>query len=197
MALLLCVCMVFGLTACGGFTQDDIDTTVNTAIAPVSEQITAINTSIDDLKAVDTELDGYIEALETKVTELEASDTATAEEITAIKAVIETLKTKDTELEGKITTLETYVNTELSDTEDWAEAAGSGARTRYHPEVHPRPRRFAGMAITKKAASKITLLPPTLCCFFLFRRGFLLSFTHRCGIMKENRRPVCNGRQIM
>ena len=121
MALLLCVCLVFGLAGCGA-SQDDIDTTVNTAIAPISEQITAINTSIGDLKAVDTALDGYIDALETKATELEANDTLAAEEITAIKATIETLKSKDTELEGKITTLENYVNTELSETEDWAEA---------------------------------------------------------------------------
>lgn len=121
MALLLCVCLVFGLAGCGA-SQDDIDTTVNTAIAPISEQITAINTSIADLKAVDTALDGYIDALETKATELEANDTLAAEEITAIKATIETLKSKDTELEGKVTTLENYVNTELSETEDWAEA---------------------------------------------------------------------------
>ena len=120
-ALLLCVCMVFGLAGCGT-SQEDVDTTVSTAIAPISEQITAINTSIDDLKAVDTALDGYIEALETKVTELETNETATAEEIAAIKSAIETLKAKDTELEGKITTLETYVNTELSLAEDWAEA---------------------------------------------------------------------------
>ena len=117
-ALLLCVCMVFGLAGCGT-SQEDVDTTVSTAIAPISEQITAINTSIDNLKAVDTALDGYIEALETKVDELA---TATAEEIAAIKSAIETLKAKDTELEGKITTLETYVNTELSLAEDWAEA---------------------------------------------------------------------------
>lgn len=120
LAILMCVCMVFGFAGCAN--QEDIDNSVNTAIAPISEQITAINTSIDDLKAVDTTLDGYIDALETKVTELEASDTATTEEITAIKSVIETLKTKDTELDGKITTLENYVNTELSATEDWAEA---------------------------------------------------------------------------
>lgn len=119
MALLLCVCIVFGLTACGT-SQEEVDTTISTAIAPISEQITAINSSIDDLKAVDTALDGYIDALETKVTELES--TATAEEITAVKSAIETLKAKDTELEGKITTLEIYVNTELSATEDWAEA---------------------------------------------------------------------------
>jgi chromosome segregation ATPase len=113
--------MVFGLAGCGT-SQEDVDTTVSTAIAPISEQITAINTSIDDLKAVDTALDGYIDALETKTTELEANDTLAAEEITAIKATIETLKSKDTELEGKIKTLENHVNTELSETEDWAEA---------------------------------------------------------------------------
>ena len=121
MALLLCVSMVFGLASCGT-SQEDIDNSVNTAIAPISEQITAINTSIDDLKAVDTALDGYIDALETKVTEIETNGNATAEEITAIKATIETLKSKDTEFEGKITTLENYVNTELSETENWAEA---------------------------------------------------------------------------
>lgn len=120
LAILMCVCMVFGLASCAN--QEDIDNSVNTAIAPISEQITSINTSIDDLKAVDTTLDGYIDALEAKATELEASDTATADEITAIKSVIETLKTKDTALESKITTLENYVNTELSATEDWAEA---------------------------------------------------------------------------
>mgnify|MGYP002517784956 CR=1 FL=1 len=58
MALLLCVCMVFGLAGCGT-SQEDVDTTVSTAIAPISEQITAINTSIDDLKAVDTAIREY------------------------------------------------------------------------------------------------------------------------------------------
>ena len=70
MALLLCVCMVFGLTACGGFTQDDIDNAVNEATAPLNSQITALEADIADKAAKITTLETEKAALTTEKTEL-------------------------------------------------------------------------------------------------------------------------------
>ncbi|MBE6694166.1 MAG: hypothetical protein E7589_05330 [Ruminococcaceae bacterium] len=74
--LLLCVCMVFGLTACGGFTQDDIDKAVNEATAPLNSQITALEADIADKAAKLTTLETEKAALTTEKGELEADITA-------------------------------------------------------------------------------------------------------------------------
>lgn len=56
MALLLCVFMVLGLTACKS--QDDIDNAVNQATAPLNEQITALQADIAEKTAKIAALEG-------------------------------------------------------------------------------------------------------------------------------------------
>ncbi len=138
-AILLCVCMSFGLTACAN--QEDIDSSVT----PLSEQITTINATLTEMQTLDTTLDGYIDTLETKVATLETdltavnttvetleensatktalleTKTALESEINTIKADITVLKAKDTELDGKITELQTALSAEIADTETWIE----------------------------------------------------------------------------
>ena len=69
------------LTACGGFTKDDIDNAVNEATAPLNEQITALEAEIADNTAKIATLEGEKsalvkekEALETEIAALEASN---------------------------------------------------------------------------------------------------------------------------
>ncbi len=126
MALLLCVCMVLGLTACGGFTQDDIDNAVNEATAPLNEQIaaleadiaektakittlegekTALTTEKTTLTAKVTELEGEIDDLEEQIAALEADADADGAEIAKLKADVEDLTSAKADLEDQITTL--------------------------------------------------------------------------------------------
>lgn len=120
LAIFMCVCMVLGFAGCS------VETTDASAIASINEQITAINKSIDDLKATDTALDGYINALKARVEVLEngssdgTNDSNNAAEIATLKTAIASLESKDTELANKITTLEATVETLA--TKDWANA---------------------------------------------------------------------------
>ena len=106
---------------------------INTSITTIKDQIAAINTSIEDLEDVDTSLKTLIDDLSAKATDLQskldANTNADAEtkrelqgEITNINTLIESLQNKDTKLDQKITDLKTYVDSELAETEDWAEA---------------------------------------------------------------------------
>ncbi len=137
---LLAVTMAFSLTACG-ISQDNLDS----AVTPLSEQITTINATLTEMQTLDTTLDGYIDTLESKVTTLETdltavnatlesleensatktalteTKTALESEINTIKADITALKAKDTELDDKITALQTALSTEITDTETWIE----------------------------------------------------------------------------
>ncbi len=137
---LLAVSIAFSLTACG-VSQDNLDS----AVTPLSEQITTINATLTEMQTLDTTLDGYIDTLESKVATLETdltavnttletleensatktalleTKTALESEIAKIKADITALKAKDTELDGKITELETALSTEITDTETWIE----------------------------------------------------------------------------
>lgn len=70
--LILCICIVFNLIACGEFTQDDIDSAVNDAITPLNAQIAALKSENESLKSDKAEL-------ETKKGTLE--DTLAAKEI--------------------------------------------------------------------------------------------------------------------
>ena len=112
MALLLCFCMVFGLTACGGFTQDDIDKAVNDATTPLNEQIIALEADIAEKTAKITTLESEKAALVTEKGELEA-------DITSLEAEKATLEADKSELEDEVETLEaekkalTDENTEL------------------------------------------------------------------------------------
>ena len=143
---LLSVCMVvcFICYASKGFVNDKVNTATE-KVNTVSEQISAINGSIDVMKVADTEINNYIDALETaiakletdlaatnaKITELESVETtvlaqlntlktATESDIATLKTDVAALKAKDTELANKITALETTVATLAS--KDWANA---------------------------------------------------------------------------
>ena len=112
LSLLLCFCMVFGLTACGGFTQDDIDKAVNDATTPLNEQITALEADIAEKTAKITTLESEKAALVTEKGELEAG-------ITSLEAEKAALEDDKAELEDEVETLEaekkalTDENTEL------------------------------------------------------------------------------------
>ncbi len=97
MALLLCVCMVFGLTACTS--QEDIDNAVNSATAPLNGQITALEADIADKTAKISTLEGEKTALTTEKGELEA-------DVTALEAEKATLEADKAELEADLATLE-------------------------------------------------------------------------------------------
>ncbi len=111
--------------------EDRLDVLEGAKIPSIEEQIVNINTSINDLKAVDIELAGYIDALEDTAADLQkqlddnaAADAATKaaleKEISDIKGLIATLQAKDTELDQKIADLKKYVDDEISATENWA-----------------------------------------------------------------------------
>ena len=117
---LLSVCMVvcFICYASKGFVNDKVDTATE-KVNTVSEQITAINGSIDDLKAADTEISGYIDALETAVAKLETDLAATNAKIAELEesadnaecATVAQLTETKTALEGQIATANTAIDT--------------------------------------------------------------------------------------
>ncbi|MBR5103698.1 MAG: hypothetical protein IKV05_03335 [Bacteroidales bacterium] len=112
--------------------EDRLTGLAGTVIASVDEQITGITSSIDSLKTVDAELEGYISALESQANDMEerlaaleetAGDVAAIElELATLKAAIEELKTADAALDSKISTLQTYVDDSLKSSKDWAES---------------------------------------------------------------------------
>lgn len=124
MALLLCVCMVFGLTACGGFTQDDIDNAVNEATAPLNSQITSLEADIADneakidslegekatLTAEKTELLADIEEIEAEVATLEATKAALEQEKASLTADKVTLEASITAKDNEIATINSSIS---------------------------------------------------------------------------------------
>ena len=101
------------LTACGGFTQDDIDSAVNEATSPLDEQIAALEAEIATLEAEIAEMKAEIAALEgeknsltTKKAELEASITAKDAEISNLNSSIATLQAEKQALADGIAELE-------------------------------------------------------------------------------------------
>lgn len=169
---LLVVIVAMILPSCKKINEaiDDLDNRLNKleqeAIPSIDAQISAINTTIGNLDAMDKELKGYIDNLtntasllqeqisttNTKIDEVEEAlqkeiennntenlvqiQTAKAEvlaqlaaakaelvaELAQINNTIATLQEKDKELDKKIADLNNYVETELSSTEDWANA---------------------------------------------------------------------------
>ena len=117
---LLSVCMVvcFICYASKGFVNDKVDTATE-KVNTVSEQISAINGSIDVMKVADTEINSYIDALETAVAKLETDLVATNDKITEIEESIEEaeyatvmqLAETKTALEGQIATANTAIDT--------------------------------------------------------------------------------------
>ena len=113
-AFLLCVCMVFSLTGC--VSQEDINTSVNDAVSPITEDITAleekaaalegklaeVNTQIAGLNTAKSTLEGNLAEVNTQIAGLNTAKSALEAEITAIKSEITAVKAKDAEQDGKV-----------------------------------------------------------------------------------------------
>ena len=108
-------------------------TNIKESIASINAQITNINASLGQLEEVDAALQTLIDALEAEAEELQnqldtngAADAATKQaleaEIANINVLIIALQAKDAELDQKIDALEVYVNGEIDNTKNWAEA---------------------------------------------------------------------------
>lgn len=91
--LLLCVCMMFGLTACTS--QADIDNAVNEATAPLNEQITALEAEITNKKAILTALEAEKAVLISEKEELKA-------QILELESKNKKFESEKSELEKKI-----------------------------------------------------------------------------------------------
>ena len=84
--------------------EDRLDKIEGTSLTTIDQQITAINSSIDDLKGVDAELKGYIESLQTTADDLQSQ----------IDAANTALAALESDLEGQITASEQKVLNELN-----------------------------------------------------------------------------------
>ena len=84
--------------------EDRLDKIERTSLTTIDQQITAINSSIDDLKGVDAELKGYIESLQTTAADLQSQINATNTALAALES----------NLEGQITASEQKVLNELN-----------------------------------------------------------------------------------
>ena len=102
-------------------------------IASIYEQIANISSSISNLQDVDKALDEVIDALETELASLqdefeslksvdEPTKKQLEKEIADIKTLIAALQAKDLDLQNSINTLQAYINSELQNTTDWANA---------------------------------------------------------------------------
>ena len=127
------------VSGCGKI-QDQIDdlngrleVLEGSTIKSITEQISGINSSIEDLEGVDAALQTLIDGLTSKAadlqSQLDANAAADAEakkalqaEIANINALIAALQAKDAELDQKIADLKAYVDGEIGSTEDWANA---------------------------------------------------------------------------
>ena len=97
--------------------EDRLDKIESTSLTTIDQQIAAINASINDLKAMDTELGGYISALQTTAADLQSQIDATNTALAALESnlegqitaseqkVLDELNTVKTALEGELTTI--------------------------------------------------------------------------------------------
>ena len=107
--------------------KDRLDVLEGTTITSINEQISAINTSISDLKEMDESLDTYIKALEATATDLQKQINDANAEIAKVKGLIDTEKARINELEASAATkvelvavsglIETTFNEKINDTE--------------------------------------------------------------------------------
>ena len=116
-----------------GDLEDRLDHIEGSTIASLQNQIRAINTSLTNLKAVDTALQGLIDNLTTRINELQeqldsksTDNEAALQELLAelnnMKSFIVALQAKDAELEQQMSTLQSYVDSAIVDTKSWADA---------------------------------------------------------------------------
>lgn len=139
LSIIICVCILGGgITGivCG-FNQSKVND-------KVEEQVTLINTTIDDMKSTNTTLDSNINSLTTRVTTLESTltivqttinglsddlddtkekltnvETNLMKEINLIKEDIVELKEKDASLQNQINTLTTALENEINNVKEW------------------------------------------------------------------------------
>ena len=103
--------------------EDRLDKIEGTSLTTIDQQIAAINASINDLKAMDTELGGYISALQTTAADLQSQIDATNTALAALESnlegqitaseqkVLDELNTVKTALEGELTTINNTIAT--------------------------------------------------------------------------------------
>lgn len=103
--------------------EDRLDLIEGTSLTTIGQQITNINTSIDELKGVDTELGGYIESLQTTATDLQSQIDASNAALAALESdlegeisaseqkVLSELNTVKTALEGQLATINSTIAT--------------------------------------------------------------------------------------
>lgn len=133
---MLCISLLTGCTKINEVLEDHekrIDNLDEVYIASISKQISSINASLTDLHSVDESLQELIDDLEAEAADLQtqlddniAADAAAKkvleDEIANIKTLITALQTKDAELDKKIAALKDYVDGELKNAEEWADA---------------------------------------------------------------------------
>ena len=103
--------------------EDRLDKIESASLTTIDQQIAAINASINDLKAMDTELGGYISALQTTAADLQSQIDATNTALAALESdlegqitaseqkVLDELNTVKTTLEGELTTINNTIAT--------------------------------------------------------------------------------------
>ena len=103
--------------------EDRLDKIESASLTTIDQQIAAINASINDLKAMDTELGGYISALQTTAADLQSQIDATNTALAALESdlegqiaaseqkVLNELNTVKTTLEGELTTINNIIAT--------------------------------------------------------------------------------------
>lgn len=97
--------------------EDRLDKIEGTSLTSIDQQIAAINGSIDDLKEVDAQLDGYIKSLQTTAADLQSQLDATNEKIDNVKKemgdeidaleqnLLNELNKLKTDIEGQLATI--------------------------------------------------------------------------------------------
>ena len=113
--------------------EDRLAGIAGTMIAPISSQITGINTSIEELKEVDADLKSYIDNLKSVAEDLEKRLTATEEHLEGVdtlksklevaNAALEDLVASDVAFDKKLADLQSYLEDNLKSSKDWAKSA--------------------------------------------------------------------------
>ena len=109
-ALIICVCTVLGLTGC--MSQEDVNTSVNDAVSPLSEDIEAASKDITELEEKAEALESKLSEVNTQIAGLNGKSDATSaslismksaldSQLSAIRDEITALKAKDTAIEEK------------------------------------------------------------------------------------------------
>lgn len=95
--------------------KERLEVLEGTTITTINEQITAINTSISDLKDMDSALDGYIKTLEATATDLQSQINDANAEIATVKSELgEEITALEQSLLNELTTAKEAIEAELT-----------------------------------------------------------------------------------